>query len=71
MRREAEDARKAGLCASCGHVRVLGNDRGSIFYQCVKALRDASYRKYPALPVLDCKGYEQAGGDQTTERDSP
>jgi len=24
----------AGLCASCGHLRLVTNDRGSVFVRC-------------------------------------
>jgi hypothetical protein len=49
---------RAGLCASCLHVRLLRSDRGAVFYQCRRADRDPDFPKYPRLPVLVCKGYE-------------
>ena len=52
------DERTAGLCASCAHVRVQRNDRGSEFLRCAKAESDPRYRKYPPLPVLACAGQE-------------
>ncbi len=50
---------RVGLCASCEHVRRVTSDRGSVFYRCARAESDAAYRKYPALPVVMCAGYEK------------
>lgn len=47
-----------GLCLSCRHVKLVGTDRGSVFYQCQRAATDSSFAKYPRLPVLRCNGYE-------------
>ncbi|MCW8132840.1 MAG: hypothetical protein KIS92_21010 [Planctomycetota bacterium] len=51
----------AGLCETCAHVKTLRNDRGSVFYMCTLADRDARFRRYPPLPVRACEGYERAG----------
>jgi hypothetical protein len=32
--------------------------RGSVFVRCDRSDLDARFRKYPALPVLRCAGYE-------------
>ena len=53
---QAGDAR-AGLCASCTHVKIIANDRGSRFYMCQLSLSDPRFRRYPSLPVLECPGY--------------
>lgn len=47
-----------GLCASCQHVKITATNRGSVFYLCVRAQTDSTFRKYPPLPVLQCRGYE-------------
>lgn len=52
------DAR-VGLCSVCANVRLVQGDR-SMFYLCELAFRDARFRKYPALPVLRCEGFERA-----------
>jgi hypothetical protein len=39
-------------------MRQIQSDRGSIFYLCERSATDASYPKYPRLPVLQCAGYE-------------
>ena len=52
------DSNRAGLCASCKHVRIIRSDRGSIFYLCRRSATDPSYAQYPRLPVLSCRGYE-------------
>jgi hypothetical protein len=49
----------AGLCASCQHAKVIQSDRGSAFYQCLRGLTDPSFPKYPRLPVIACRGYEE------------
>jgi len=46
-----------GLCAACGHVRVIRSDRESVFYLCTLAAVDPQFPKYPRLPVLSCAGY--------------
>lgn len=49
---------RAGLCASCRHARRIESDRGSVFYLCELSASDPRFRKYPALPVIQCSGYE-------------
>jgi hypothetical protein len=51
---------RAGLCESCIHSVKIRSDRGSVYYRCQRALSDSSYEKYPRLPVLACRGYEEA-----------
>jgi hypothetical protein len=48
-----------GLCATCQHVKRTATKRGSIFYLCLRSQTDASFRKYPPLPVMQCRGYER------------
>ena len=48
-----------GLCATCAHVRVQRNDRGSEFWRCARAEKEPEYPKYPRLPVLACSAYVQ------------
>jgi hypothetical protein len=50
------DAR-AGLCATCVHANVITSSRGAVFYMCRLSFSDPSFPKYPALPVLTCRGY--------------
>ena len=50
----------AGLCATCRHTRIIRSDRGSVFYQCGLSFTDSSFRKYPTLPILVCRGYERS-----------
>jgi hypothetical protein len=49
---------RAGLCASCRHAEIITSSRGSTFYLCRLADSDARFAKYPAVPVLECVGYE-------------
>jgi hypothetical protein len=50
-----------GLCATCQHVKPTATKRGSVFYLCLRSQTDASFRKYPPLPVVQCRGYEPQG----------
>ena len=55
--KESEESR-AGLCASCRHVKKNRSDRGAVFYYCRKSETDPNFRKYPPLPVRTCPGFE-------------
>lgn len=52
-----------GLCAKCEFVKIIENDRGSQFIFCQKSQLDASFSKYPRLPVLQCKGFVEKAID--------
>ena len=63
----SEDA-AVGLCRRCRWAQPSGNRRGSVFWLCRRSLTDATWDKYPRLPVLECRGFEQADGeDQEAE----
>lgn len=47
-----------GLCATCRHARVLAS-RSSVFLRCAMAETDPSFPRYPRLPVVACRGYEE------------
>jgi hypothetical protein len=51
-------AQAAGLCCECRHHRRILSDRGSAFYLCERAASDPRFPRYPALPVLQCGGFE-------------
>lgn len=42
----------------------MHSDRGSVFYQCRLALTDPRFVKYPALPVVACRGFENNPGKE-------
>ena len=50
--------RIVGLCKNCYFARIIENKKGSVFYLCGRSLQDASYPKYPPLPVLNCPGFQ-------------
>ena len=54
-----------GLCISCAQARVITGAQ-SVFWMCGLAASDPHYRRYPALPVLSCRGHT-AGRPLTTE----
>jgi len=49
---------EVGLCAECRYVEIVRATR-SIFYMCRLSFTDARFPKYPALPVLQCIGFER------------
>jgi hypothetical protein len=53
------DSDSVGLCLSCRWMRSVTNRRGSTFFRCGRADTDPSFPRYPPLPVLECRGYEQ------------
>ncbi len=48
-----------GLCDSCRHQQVVRNTRGSSFSLCRRWKEDERYPRYPRLPVLRCRGFEE------------
>jgi hypothetical protein len=52
-----KERNRAGLCADCVHARRVESTRGSVFFLCELSATDASFPKYPRLPVLSCSGY--------------
>ena len=59
MRDSETERERVGLCASCCHMRLIRSDRESTFYMCQRSASDKSFPKYPRLPVIQCKGYEE------------
>jgi hypothetical protein len=57
---QRRSGQNAGLCEHCRFKRLITSDRGSVFYMCEKSATDASFPKYPRLPVRQCRGYEPA-----------
>lgn len=56
--RRREDRTALGLCAQCRFHRTQRSSRGSLFHRCERAESDASFARYPPLPVLRCRGFE-------------
>ena len=59
MTSEGPRIERIGLCARCQHVKLIHSDRGSIFYQCSRSAADPTYPRYPVLPMLECRGFEE------------
>jgi hypothetical protein len=53
----SETPQQVGLCAGCRHARIVRTPR-SRFWLCERSREDASYDRYPRLPVLACPGFE-------------
>ena len=47
-----------GLCERCRWCREVPNRRGTVYLLCRRSEEDPSYPRYPALPVLECGGFE-------------
>ena len=47
-----------GLCGSCAHSHRIDARRGAVYWLCGRAASDPAFPRYPALPVLGCRGYE-------------
>lgn len=47
----------AGLCESCKHATRVRSSKGSTFVRCDLSLSDASFARYPRLPVIQCAGF--------------
>jgi hypothetical protein len=58
----SDESDRAGLCASCTHMRRIVSDRDSTFYFCQLSKTDPRFPKYPRLPVMECEGYERLLG---------
>ena len=50
---------QVGLCADCRYMKKIKSTRESIFYLCQRSATDSTFPRYPRLPVLQCRGYEQ------------
>jgi hypothetical protein len=61
---------RAGLCADCRFKRLIQSDRGSTFLLCGRSATDPTFPKYPRLPVLQCRGYEQVDATNSTNDDA-
>jgi hypothetical protein len=60
-----------GLCATCQYVEATETRRGSVFYRCLRAQTDASFRKYPPLPVRQCRGYQPHATEEAADVSPP
>jgi hypothetical protein len=48
-----------GLCASCVHAATVASSKGSVFWLCRLSETNPAFKKYPALPVVVCAGFER------------
>jgi hypothetical protein len=58
-----------GLCATCKQSRKVTAAR-STFWMCERSKTEASFPRYPRLPVLKCRGYEPLAAKEP-ERPAP
>jgi hypothetical protein len=57
-----------GLCAACRHQQVVRTTRGSTFSLCRRSREDPAFPRYPRLPVLECRGFEERPRDEAPGR---
>lgn len=57
-----------GLCGACRHSRIVTTARGTRFRLCRRSETDPRYPRYPALPVVQCPGFEPDDGLLERER---
>ncbi len=55
---------RVGLCATCSFRRDVVTARGSRFVLCRRSAVDPAFPRYPALPVVRCRGYAPPGAPQ-------
>ena len=58
-----------GLCADCRHAEAVASKR-STFLRCRFADTDASFPRYPRLPVLECAGHERREPGRAKDADA-
>jgi predicted CoA-binding protein len=46
-----------GLCGSCAHAKRVPTDQ-TTYWLCRRSAEDASFEKYPRLPMRGCRGWE-------------
>jgi hypothetical protein len=51
-----------GLCETCRFSRRIDARQGAVYRLCERSATDTSYPRYPALPVLNCRGFEPVNG---------
>jgi hypothetical protein len=54
-----DERRRVGLCADCRYARRVVSERGSAYYLCLRSATEPTFPKYPELPVVICRGYEE------------
>jgi hypothetical protein len=59
-----QERTRVGLCIDCGHGQLVTSQHGSVFWLCRRSTLDATFARYPRLPVLRCRGYEQEHTNQ-------
>ena len=57
--RESGASEAEGLCATCRRARRITSDRGSIFVLCTYSTVDPTFPKYPRLPVIACRAFDE------------
>jgi hypothetical protein len=50
---------EVGLCSICNRASILVSANGITFWRCNRSDLDATFRRYPTLPVEDCSGFER------------
>ena len=62
LAKESRVSPPGGLCDRCRWLRIQRTQRGARFYRCGRADEDATFQRYPPLPMLRCAGFESVDG---------
>ena len=63
------DSTRVGLCATCAHRRLI-HGKSSTFIYCLLSKQDATFARYPRLPMLKCSGFTEARGQSEPAGDA-
>jgi len=66
-KQSSSEQQRVGLCVECRHMRRIVSDRDAVFFLCRLSATDASFPKYPRLPVLRCPGFDPESTDKSRE----
>ena len=53
-------SRKVGLCVRCRFAGIAHNERGGEFWRCSRPEGAPEFPRYPSLPVVQCRGFEES-----------
>lgn len=56
---------RAGLCETCKHATPVPSSKGSTFVLCDLSMTDASFARYPPLPMIQCGGFAGKASEGT------
>ena len=58
-----DDATRFGLCATCAFGRLFRSGKDATYVTCDLSRTDPAYPRFPSIPVIRCRGFEDRGED--------